>query len=271
MQAFFLPAASGQRFCLFHAPPQNQPTLGGLVYIHPFAEEMNRSRAVAAQQARAFANAGYAVIQIDLAGCGDSSGDFASATWAAWLQDVQLARQWLAARIPGEPWLWGLRAGCFLAAGVAQVTPDEPANLLLWQPILSGRQHLNQFLRLKFASDLVQGVAGGGTESLAHQLSAGQTVEVVGYTLSPELAQGLERSDLEAIPRGSRVASFELSGSAQAGLSPALTAQLLRWNSKGCLATGACIAGPAFWQSTEVEPSPDLIKASLDAVLWVPD
>jgi alpha/beta superfamily hydrolase len=40
------------------------------------AEELNKSRHVAAAQARAFAAAGYSVLQIDLYGCGDSSGDF---------------------------------------------------------------------------------------------------------------------------------------------------------------------------------------------------
>ncbi len=37
---------------------------GAIVYIHPFAEELNRSRHVVALQARAFAEAGYAVLPV---------------------------------------------------------------------------------------------------------------------------------------------------------------------------------------------------------------
>ena len=52
--------------------------------------------AAPASQARALAQAGYGVLQVDLLGCGDSTGDFADATWAAWLDDAQAAHRWLA-------------------------------------------------------------------------------------------------------------------------------------------------------------------------------
>jgi alpha-beta hydrolase superfamily lysophospholipase len=67
-EAFFLPAASGQRFCLFHQPDSLTAARGAVVYVHPFAEEMNKSRRMAALQAKALAAAGYAVLQIDLHG-----------------------------------------------------------------------------------------------------------------------------------------------------------------------------------------------------------
>ncbi|MBK8384562.1 MAG: hypothetical protein IPL11_02315 [Candidatus Accumulibacter sp.] len=41
----------------------------------------NKSWRIVPLQARALATAGYAVLQIDLMGCGDSSGDFGDATW----------------------------------------------------------------------------------------------------------------------------------------------------------------------------------------------
>ncbi|MBN9422686.1 MAG: alpha/beta hydrolase, partial [Candidatus Accumulibacter sp.] len=118
-EAFFLPATSGQRYCLFHRPATEGAARGALVYVHPFAEEMNKSRRMAAVQARALAAAGYAVLQIDLHGCGDSSGDFADASWAGWLDDVELACAWLRARCAAPLWLWGLRSGCLLAAEAA--------------------------------------------------------------------------------------------------------------------------------------------------------
>ena len=93
-EAFFQPAPGGQRLFLHHRPAA-LPARGALVYVHPFAEEMNKSRRMAAMQCRALAGAGYAVLQIDLHGCGDSSGDFEDSTWESWLVDVALAAEWL--------------------------------------------------------------------------------------------------------------------------------------------------------------------------------
>ena len=74
VQAFFLPADRGARFVLFQ-PAQRDVSRGTILYVHPFAEEMNKARRMAALQTRAFADAGYDVMRIDLYGCGDSSGD----------------------------------------------------------------------------------------------------------------------------------------------------------------------------------------------------
>ncbi|MFN3884534.1 MAG: hypothetical protein ACK4Q4_07240 [Rhodocyclaceae bacterium] len=45
-EAFFLPVADGNRFCLHHPPAG--AARGALIYLPPFAEEMNKSRRMAA-------------------------------------------------------------------------------------------------------------------------------------------------------------------------------------------------------------------------------
>ena len=269
MEAFFLRAVNGQRFCLLHMPPAGQTVRGGVVYIHPFAEELNRSRRMAAHQARAFALAGYAVLQLDLEGCGDSTGEFGDANWASWVADVALARQYLADRLgcpPNALWLWGLRSGCLLAAAVISEASEAAAKLLFWQPVLSGQQHLNQFLRLKMAADLVQGKRGGGTADMVQQLVAGQSVEVGGYTVAPALAHGLALASLDALVPASRVVCCEVSGTGGQPVSPALSAQLARWQAAGCQATAHAIEGSLFWQVVDSVACPALMAASLDAV-----
>jgi exosortase A-associated hydrolase 2 len=274
VEAFFLGAANGQRFCLLHLPPAGHAVQGGVVYIHPFAEELNRSRRMAAQQARAFAQAGYAVLQIDLDGCGDSTGEFGEASWASWVADVVLARQYLAGRLRCAPqalWLWGLRSGCLLAAAAVSDADDAAAKLLFWQPVLSGQQHLNQFLRLKMATDLVQGKRGVGTADMVQQLAAGQSVEVGGYAVAPALAHGLALSGLDVLGPDSRVACFEVSTTGGQLVSPALSAQLARWQLSGYQATGQAIEGPLFWQAVDSDACPALVAASLGAVQRGPD
>jgi len=243
---------------------------GGLVYIPPLAEELNRSRRMVAQQARAFAQAGFAVLQMDLHGCGDSAGEFADASWASWVRDVALARQCLADRLAGSPdavWLWGLRSGCLLAAELSRLPGNGLNPLLLWQPVLLGQQHLNQFLRLKMAADMVQGRRGDGTQAMAQRLADGQAVEVAGYALSAALAQGLAGAHLEGLGTSPHIACFEVAGQAGDGVSPALNAQGLRWQAAGSQVTSQRLAGPLFWQAEESEPCPALLAASLAAVL----
>ena len=168
MQPFFLPCSVGERFCLFH--PASGKSLGAVLYLHPFAEEMNKSRRMAALQARALAAAGYDVLQIDLLGCGDSSGDFADASWQAWRDDVLAGYRWLRSRSPAPLILWGLRAGCLLAAEVAADIP-EAADFIFWQPVISGKQHWQQFMRLKMAGEMASGQAKAVGEQLRQQLA----------------------------------------------------------------------------------------------------
>lgn len=256
-EAFFLPAASGQRYCLFHRPAA-PAARGAIVYVHPFAEELNKSRRMAALQARALAAAGYAVLQIDLHGCGDSSGDFGDAAWDGWVDDVCLACAWLRARDAAPLWLWGLRAGCLLA-GEAARRIEPLAGLLLWHPVVAGKQHLQQFLRLESAGQMLGGEGKGATERLRRRLAQGDPVEVAGYRLSPALAGGLERSELQPPAAACRIEWVELSSRADATLSPLAASRLASWRAAGHAARGTAIAGPAFWQTSEIEECPALL------------
>lgn len=85
-EAFFLETPGGARFCLLSRPIAEAK--GGVLFVPPFAEELNKSRRMVAEAVRAFVEAGWAVLQLDLKGCGDSAGDFGDAAWADWLADV---------------------------------------------------------------------------------------------------------------------------------------------------------------------------------------
>lgn len=262
--AFFLQVATGQRLCL-HYPPAGTAAKGALLYLHPFAEEMNKARRMAALQARMLAEHGYAVLQIDLHGCGDSSGDFGDATWQGWLQDVLDARAWLRQRCQAPLWLWGLRAGCLLAAQAA-ARIDEPANFLFWHPAASGRQFLQQFLRLKVASELMAGDNKGVMEALKQQLAGGQSVEIAGYSLAPALADGLQQAELQPPPKPGRLIWLELSTRPDATLMPVSAKRLEQWRGAGYSTGSQVVPGPAFWQTTEIEDAPALLAATIAAL-----
>lgn len=237
-----------------------------MLYVHPFAEEMNKSRRMAALQARALAHAGYAVLQIDLHGCGDSSGDFGDASWASWKADITAACRWLRQQTGAPLTLWGLRAGCLLAADAAVDLPESP-NFIFWQPVISGKTHWQQFLRLKAVSGLATGQSKGVVDALRQTIASGQSVEIAGYTVAPALASGLEKAELlPPAANAGRVVWLELSLQAEAGRTPAAQKSIEYWQAAGYNIDARTISGPAFWQTAEIEDAPALIKATLEAL-----
>jgi exosortase A-associated hydrolase 2 len=173
--------------------PADSKPRGTVVFVPPFAEEMNKSRRMVARMARLFAADGWRVVQRDLHGCGDSGGDFGDASWSDWLDDIdsELSR----ALEDGPVWLWCLRAGALLAP--ALLAKRSGADLLLWQPVLSGSQHLQGFLRLHTGARVVGRAPRMGERSPLQRLRAHEKVEVGGYILSPALASGLEQAAFE--------------------------------------------------------------------------
>jgi exosortase A-associated hydrolase 2 len=279
--AFFLPVAApaasgtraiGHRFCILHPHAGDSPR-GCVVYVHPFAEEMNKARRMAALQSQALAAAGFSVLQIDLHGCGDSSGDFGDATWQGWADDVRQAVTWLRGRDANHAaaplWLWGLRAGCLLAVQ-ASIGLEVPSNFCFWQPSLNGKTLLQQFLRLKLAANLF---GGGGSELMTAMRAAidqGQSVEVAGYEVSADLATGLENARLtppESRPGPTpRLEWFEISTRVDAEASPASAQSLKQWSDAGMTTGFRVVQGAPFWQTAEIEEVPALIERTVAAL-----
>ncbi len=264
----------GRRFALHHAP-QRQAPCGLVVYVHPFAEEMNKSRRMAAMQSRTMAQAGFAVLQMDLLGCGDSAGDFGDASWSQWVADVVHACAWLRQRHADAShgrgmlplWLWGHRVGALLAVQAAQQMGGS-CHFVFWQPASSGKLMLQQFLRLKVAGDLMSGKAKAALEQLRNELAAGRPVEVAGYRLQPALCQGLEQAVLRpsAAMQAGRVDWLEVSPMEDSGLSPVAIAQARQWAEAGWAVRQGQVRGPAFWQTVEIEDAPELLPATLAAL-----
>jgi exosortase A-associated hydrolase 2 len=237
-----------------------------VLYVHPFAEEMNKSRRMAALQSVALAKAGYTVLQIDLHGCGDSAGDFGDASWQGWVDDVVAAAQWLGTRSNGPLWLWGLRAGCLLTVAAA-ARLSIPVNMLFWAPTPIGKTLLQQFLRLKAAADMIGGQAKLIMESTRQQLASGQAVEIAGYALAPAVAQGLEQATLSPIGNVHRLVWLEVSTRTDATLTPAASGVIQRWEKAGAAVESRMVPGPAFWQTTEIEEALDLLLATTEMLL----
>lgn len=267
LEALFLAGPSGDALFALHHQPRQCPAHAAVLYLHPFAEELNKVRRMAAVQARALAGAGCAVLQVDLRGCGDSEGELEHLCWDDWLDDALHAARWLQQRHPGLPlWLWGARAGCLIAGAIADRV-DPPPNLLFWAPVASGRTQLQQFLRIKLAGALLDGGGGAALAGLKRTLDGGGVVDVAGYRLPSALALGLDQAKLQVPRRPCRIEWLEVSSRAEPSVSPAAERWLDESRAAGHHVHAAVVSGPAFWQTTDIEEAPALVAATSHALV----
>lgn len=295
-EAFFFGAGAGSRFCLLREPAG--AVRGNVLYVPPFAEEQNRARRAAANCAGQLVEAGFAVLQMDLHGCGDSAGDFSEASWTGWLDDLRHAANILDRRHKAPLWLWGVRAGALLAC---ELIPrlDRAPHLLLWQPVINGAQHLKQFLRLRATrealamnEDLPNAKAAadqplslldvvshehaarrsrGASHALRADWVAGKAVEVAGYKVSPSIAFGLDRA-VFALPRGfsSRVVWVENTRAGAERASPASESTIATLRGAGVAVVLALTQDAPFWASAEREEGTGFAAQSAAALSALP-
>ena len=260
---FFLAGQFGSLFCVSLAPAHGT-VRGQILYLHPFTEEMHKSRRMAALQARRLAGAGFRVLQLDLTGCGDSWGDFSNARWETWLEDAVCAIAWLRGQDPNAPiLLWGLRLGATLAVDLAARQSDME-RVILWQPVINGELFLGQFLRLKLASEmLTEGRAQTGTRQLRERLKGGEPVEIGGYLLAPELAVAIGCLRLERMVPPRVAVWVEVVADVQTPIAPASQKVMNEWNDKGCALHSAQVVGEPFWNTQEITECPALLDATM--------
>jgi exosortase A-associated hydrolase 2 len=257
--AGFVAGRTGTRLRLVTQPLERAPR-GTVIWVHAFAEEMNKTRRMSARMARLLALDGWCVVQKDLAGCGDSSGEFRDASWQDWIDDLN--RELALAPSQQPIWLWCLRAGSLLAPALVQDRPD--VNLMLWQPVVSGAQHLQQFLRLHAGARIAGTAANTAPTQPARLLQGGSTVEVGGYELSAQLANAMEGTVLE-IPKthSGRLVWMDVTADVTAAPSPAAQRGAERLQSSGLRVELEVVTGPPFWQTQEIEDCDALLVRTL--------
>jgi len=238
---------------------------GSVLFLPPFAEEMHQSRHIIAAQARELAALGYNVMLFDLTGCGDSSGDFADATWQMWLQDAACAVHGLANLGAGPLILWGLRMGALLACDLSQDRLDVD-KLILWQPLLNGEQQVDQFLRLRTAIAVTGKPPTFDRKTLWNELRSGRSLDIAGYTLSPALALQLAKARLNDLKPGCPVHWLEIGALPDGALSVASANVLAHWREQGTTVQAEYVYGEPFWRTINADVNPILQRNTLDAL-----
>lgn len=265
----FIPSANGNLFAL-HFSPGDGVAKKCIVHIPAFAEEMNKSRHLVSTQARRFAEQGYSVLVLDLFATGDSQGEFAEATWENWLQSIAAALGWLEKHEPESISFWGVRTGCLLALDFLQQNNDSVDQLICWQPVLNGELFIMQFLRLRIAALMMDSTGEKETTAdLRKQLLAGESVEVAGYLLNPQLVLPLlklnaRKMDIAGIQHCTII---ELVANDEATVSHACR----QWyeklqEQKGLDVVLRTLQGSPFWATQEIVQVNELIDLSTEIV-----
>jgi len=126
-------------------------------------------------------------------------------------------------------------------------------------------------LRLRLAGELLAGGSdSGGTDALREALLAGESLEIAGYRLNPQLAAGLDAADARALGPRCPIHWFEVMAADGRPLPPAAVRVADTWRLQGSRVDVRQVAGPQFWSAPETVDCPALIDATL-ACLENPD
>lgn len=257
MTPFFLRGVAGKLFCIYHEPLEGIADSGDLIFVPPFAEELNYSRHTVSKMARTLSRRGWGVLLLDLFGTGDSEGLFEECRWEIWREDIVTARTWLRGRGRDRVALWGLRLGGLLATEAVAAQPGLFSRLVLWQPVTSGRKFLTQFLRLRALAEMTDaGETPFSTVALRRRLSSGESLTVAGYTVAPEIAQAVDAIELTNVSPDPTTEVIWLEVIRGNVMQPSAGSREVidGWQRRGIHVTSATVNDEPFWSMQALEP-----------------
>jgi uncharacterized protein len=176
-------------FGCFHEPLQKGPPRYAVLICQPLGHEYVNSHRALRQLAVRLADAGIPVLRFDYYGCGDSSGEAEQGSITRWLEDISNAVAELRTRSGVfEVCVVGLRMGATLAA-LAGSRLECFERLVLWEPVISGKDHLNELKALHQEMLRFRPKPKPSKRSQPY-------LEVLGFPLSRFLHAQLEQLDL---------------------------------------------------------------------------
>jgi pimeloyl-ACP methyl ester carboxylesterase len=179
--------------CL-HPPREGVARELSTVLCYPLGQEYSYSHRAFLHLASRLAHEGFSVGRFDYFGTGDSAGDDRDASLSGWVDDIStvieetrrvVQRRHLA--------LIGLRLGAALALEAA-VKRGDVLHLVLWDPIVDGRQYFEQMKVLH-----QERLWGHFFERPAVEQASDRPTELLGLKMNDRLIDELTALDLSAV------------------------------------------------------------------------
>jgi len=264
----YIDGALGSLFTMHYRPNKLTEDTECFVVAPSFAEEMNRCRYMCTMLAQSLAENHYAYLSIDPFGTGDSEGDFIDADWQQACADIITAVGYAKKLGYKKISLLGIRLG---ALQVMQIVSSIPSltRIVFWQPVVSGKTTLVQFLRIKIAASIGRNEKPGTIDEFDAQVAQGDSIEVAGYDVSPGLYQGIKSANLKdhldftSVP----IAWFTTLNSVERKTPRAELDVMDKWKQAGAHIDHNIVIGPSYWQVHERTLVPELVTATVNYIL----
>ena len=241
MTPFYFGTSRKPLFGMYDPPESHLDLNRGTVLCNSFGREQILTHRTFRQLATQLTRAGFHVLRFDYHGCGDSSGYDEDGTLAQWTEDISTAIQELRdfAGLQRAS-LIGFRLGASLAAHV-ETESRNLDSLVLWEPIISGREYVRELLDSQRAWLRDRGSRPDTTSETG-------AFEVLGFRVSASLRTGLEALDLlntqsSLAPRTLVIEQSEKADARRLHASLAAT---------GTDTDYRCVEAPRFWLKGEL-------------------
>lgn len=193
-EAFYFGDENAKLFAILHRP-KNGKEKKGVIFCHPFGEEKQYSYRVFVRFARELCKRDFYVLRFDCRGYGDSQDDFEDATVETQIADTRKAIDLMKVQFGIEKiTLLGLRLGGTIAALVAE-QDSSIEKLILWSPVINGKEYLDDLFRLKRISELTSKGKSVSQQVIIGEIQSNGGCDVVGHYLTKEMFEQLLRID----------------------------------------------------------------------------
>lgn len=265
LEPYFLNTPLGHIFIQSFVPEKAYDE--AVIFIPPFAEEMNKSRRMMALLGHSLAAKGVLVVIPDLYGTGDSEGDFSDARWPVWLDNIQQLVQKLKEQGIQTISFVGLRIGCLLISDLVSERQIAAKCVIFWKPVTSGKQMINQFLRLRVANSMMSGDKET-TDSLRRLLASEGELEVAGYSLNEELVSTIDEKIMSAEMLNNSIDWhwFEVLATENQPVPMASNKIIQSLSDKGVGVNLQQFVGENFWANQEIAEISGLVSATCGAL-----
>ena len=264
MNAAFL-GERGSRFMTVSFRPARE-CRGHIFFIPPFGEEMNRCRALVADQARRFSGLGYACTILDFYGTGDSDGELYEATLDIWNANIRTAIERCVQDNNIPIILWGLRLGALIAMDFSNRSEVPLHDLVLWQPVTSGKRYVTQILRQRVAALVGRQQKAETTQEIRQRIEDGEHVEISGYTVGRALIKDIEALEPVSLGKLCSGTIYWLENVSDSGqeISVASNKIVTALQNSGNKLEVAFFADPPMWQLHKRDNAPELLDITTD-------